>query len=392
MSKKLLCLAAAFLLALCGSAFAEGEPQPATGEEMAGLLSSVLEKALSAKPVNDPAAEEARSEDGTRFQFENVSLYASGTEITPDTPVNVIQFTDSEGDVLRSTGIDTQWIDLLAAYPLDNPDLRGTREAAVLYLRKTENGGFTFGRVLRDGQRIRAAEYGEVIPEGDLYRTVSVTYSLQDGLVTSIRVDGINPETAPAADAARAAEAYAELETLLDTDEYRAVKTSRNGTELAAFGPEDLEWNGVRFTALQPETLPGAPETELIDNEDGTWLLRCDGDGYEAVFLCGEGGSDPRILSYSILDEDAEGPRCVRLGDLFSDDYCRFRSEGNEPADSMTELLYGQAGTAPWGQAAYDYAGGEVSLRYVTEADGREVELLLRYVQNRLAEIIIHTL
>ena len=158
------------------------------------------------------------------------------------------------------------------------------------------------------------------------------------------------------------------------------------------FGPEDLEWNGVRFTALQPETLPGAPETELIDNEDGTWLLRCDGDGYEAVFLCGEGGSDPRILSYSILDEDAEGPRCVRLGDLFSDDYCRFRSEGNEPDDSMTELLYGQAGTAPWGQAAYDYAGGEVSLRYVTEADGREVELLLRYVQNRLAEIIIHTL
>ena len=89
MSKKLLCLAAAFLLALCGSAFAEGEPQPATGEEMAGLLSSVLEKALSAKPVNDPAAEEARSEDGTRFQFENVSLYASGTEITPDPPGSI---------------------------------------------------------------------------------------------------------------------------------------------------------------------------------------------------------------------------------------------------------------------------------------------------------------
>ena len=392
MSKKLLCLAMALLLALCGTAFAEDEPQPATGKEMADLLSSVLETAVSARPVNDPTADDARSEDGTRFQFENVSLYASGTEITPETPVNVIQFSDSEGDVLRSTGIDTQWIDLLAAYPLDNPELHGTREQAVLYLRKTENGGFTFGRVLRDGQRIHTAEYGEVIPEGDLYRTASVTYSLLDGLVTSIRVDGINPETAPTADAAHTEETYAELEALLNTDEYRAVKTSRVGTDLAAFGPEDLEWNGLRFTALTPETLPGAPETELIDNEDGTWLLRCDGDGYEAVFLCGEGGSDPRIVSYSILDEDAEGPRCVRLGDLFSDDYCRFRSEGGEPDENMAELLYGQEGTAPWGQAVYDYAGDEVSLRYVTEADELEVELLLKYVQNRLAEIIIHTL
>ena len=104
MSKKLLCLAMALLLALCGTAFAEDEPQPATGKEMADLLSSVLETAVSARPVNDPAADEARSEDGTRFQFENVSLYASGTEITPETPVNVIQFSDSEGDVSAPPG------------------------------------------------------------------------------------------------------------------------------------------------------------------------------------------------------------------------------------------------------------------------------------------------
>ena len=79
MSKKLLCLITALLLALCTVAFAEGEPQPATGKEMSDLLSSVLETAVSAQPINDPAADEARSEDGTRFQFENVSLYASGT-------------------------------------------------------------------------------------------------------------------------------------------------------------------------------------------------------------------------------------------------------------------------------------------------------------------------
>ena len=393
MSKKLLCLFTALLLVIIGSASAEEGPLPVTGGEMAELLSSIRESVLRAEPVNDPSAEEARSEDGTRFQYENFSLYVSGSEMTEETPVNVIQFADSEGEVLRSTGIDTQWLDLLAAYPLDNPELRGTREAAVLYLRKTEDGGFVYGRILRDGQRIQTAEYGELIPEGGSFRAVSVTYSLQDGLVTSIRADGADREAAVLTDADRAAEMYAEMEALLNTEEYRAVPVSRNGAELTVFGPEDLDFSGIRFLSLTPGTLPGEPETELMDNEDGTWLLRCDGDGYEAVFLCEKDGANPQIVSFSILDETLEGPRCVRLGDLFSDDYCRFRSENNEMAeDSITELLYGEEGTAPWGQAVYDYADDEVCLRYVAETGGAPVELLLKYVQNRLAEIILRTL
>ncbi len=392
MNKKLLCLAAALILALGAGAQAENAPQPVTGSEMADFLSSVQESVRGAETVNDPSAEEALSEDGTRFQYENVTLYRSGENPAENAPVSVIQFSDSEGEVLRTTGIDTQWLDLLAAYPLDNAELRGTRDAAVLYLRKTEKDGYVFGRVLRDGQRILTAEYGEMIPEGDRFRAVNVTYSLQDGLVTSIRVEGANPESPVLTDAGRAAEIYAEMEALLATDEYRAVRTSRNGVELEAFGPEDLAFSGIRYTALTPDTLPGEPENELIDNEDGSWLLRCDGDGYEAVFLCGAEGANPRIVSYSILDGETEGPRCVRLGDLFSDDYSRFRSENNDITDEMTELLYGQEGAAPWGQAVYDYANDEVSLRYITEADGAEVELLLKYSQNRLAEIILRTL
>ena len=60
-------------------------------------------------------------------------------------------------------------------------------------------------------------------------------------------------------------------------------------------------------------------------------------------------------------------------------------------ATSGTTTLYAQWAPITY-TISYDYAGGEVSLRYVTEADGLEVELLLKYVQNRLAEIIIHTL
>ena len=160
---------------------------------------------------------------------------------------------------------------------------------------------------------------------------------------------------------------------------------------LRPFGADDLSFGGITYTALTPDTLPGSAERELIDNGDGTWLLRCDGDGFEAVFTCDEKGENADILSYTVLDPDTEGPRGVRLGDLLSDDYCRFRSEGNEMADDMTELLYGTEDSTEWGEASFDYSAGEASLRYLTQTDSLRVELLLKYEQNILKEIILHT-
>jgi len=110
------------------------------------------------------------------------------------------------------------------------------------------------------------------------------------------------------------------------------------------------------------------------------------------VFTSDADGGNVKILSYTILDPDTEGPRCVRLGDLMSDDYCRFRSEGNEMTEEMTELLYGKEDSGEFGLARFDFDAGEASLRYVTEADGTRVELLLKYEQNLLKEIILHTI
>lgn len=388
MKKTILCLLTALVLCASGFALAEGKPEPATAEELQAFTESIRGQALGAKVLNDPSAEDAQSEDGTYFQYEVARIYAEGTALTAETPINVLVFEDSEGAVFRGTGIDSLQEEVLAAFPLDNAELEGTDEDALLYLKETADGGFLYGRLLRDGQRISALEYGEALREGDGYRFASVTYTVFNGLVSSIRVSGLNSGSG-LVDQSHRDEIFTELKELEGKDEYRAVKTSRIGTDLAPLGEEDLTIGGVFFLALTPDQLPGEPEKDLIDNEDGTWLLRCDGDGYEAVFTCDAKGENAEIQSYSILDENTEGPRAVRLGDLFSENFCRFRSEGNEMTEEMTELLYGSAGSVPRGEA--DYNPDDMSLRYITDtAGGQQVELLLRYDNAVLTEIIIH--
>ena len=390
--KKILCLLAAFTLCAAMPAAAEETAQPVTAGELAALAESVLNQALASELLNDPAAESARSEDGTLFRYENVRIYADGTELAAGTVLNALVFEDSEGPVFRGLGIDTQLADLLAVFPGDGGELAGTRDEAILYINETTGGGFVYGRVLRDGQRVSVVEYGEVLPAGEQFRRAAVTFSLLNGLVTCIRVDGLNPDGPGLMDASHADEVFAEMKELAGHDEYRAVRTSRNGLELTPFCEDDLVFDGYSYTALQPATLPGTPETELVDNEDGTWLLLCEGSGYEAVFSCDENGENAAILSFSIRDEETEGPRCVRLGDLFSEDFCRFRSGEYEMGEDMTEVLYGAEGAAPWGFASYDLTAGETSLCYTALLEnGTEVQLLLRYVDNYLTEIILQT-
>ena len=184
-----------------------------------------------------------------------------------------------------------------------------------------------------------------------------------------------------------------DFDRIMEIYEYARVPRSLDGTELEPFHEGDLDFSALSYRTAQPGIFGDNVEDMLMDNEDGTWLRRIDGDGFEAVFVTDAAGEDARLISYSILSPDLEGPRCVRLGDLFHEDYTRFRSgEGQLDEDGKTEMLYGTAGEPPYGLAEYG-DGSDMSLRYVTQTlSGRKVELLLRYQDTVLTEIILHTL
>ena len=275
MMKRILCLLTAVMLCLILPAAAEENAKVVTAAELDELLERVRAQALTEELLNDPAGEDAESEDGTFFLYEAAGFYAEGTEMTADMPVNTLVFDCDEENVLRGTGMNSRVEDVLAAFPQDNADLAGTREEAILYLRETE-AGFAYGRILRDGQWINTVEYGEVVTDGEMSCRTAVTYSLENGMVTAIRVSGLNPAGGELMDASQAEEFYNELIQLAGCEDYRAVKTSRNGLELTALDAEELVVGGVPYVTMKPGDLPGTPETEIIDNEDGTWLLRCD--------------------------------------------------------------------------------------------------------------------
>lgn len=374
-------------LTICGAAgAARAESAPITGEELAAFAAGIRELAEASEILNDPAQPEAESEDGTLLQYEFGAVYAEGPSLAEGTPIRAAQIMDSEVPGPRGITVDWTVNQVMAAVPCENMEMNGTYEAAVLYLTGTPEAGYLYGRTERDGQRISAIEYGAWDPETGT-RT-ALTLGISGDGVDFMRIEGPDGDF----DRETAAELYAEMEALTRRFAYARVPRSLDGTELEMFNEGDLDFPSLSFRTAQPENFGENVEDLLMDNEDGTWLRRIDGDGFEAVFSSDSAGGEASLISYTILSPDLEGPRCVRLGDLFHEDFTRFRSgEGETDESGLKEVLYGTVGTAPYGLAEYG-DGTEMTLRYVTPTlGGPDVEMILKYEDTALAEIILHT-
>ena len=379
----LLCAA---LLIGGGTAAAEEEAQPVTAEEIIALAEEAKALALASQPMNDPASEEASSEDGTAFQYDFGTIYADRAEMTEETKVNAVLVMSDEMSSVRGIAVSRTVNELIAAVPCANPEMYGTWESAVLYLTGTEEH-YRYGLVRREGQRISAIEYGDAdVAAG---RRIALTCQIAGDGVNTLRLDGLNEP----ADAEDLAELYAELSELKNEAEYHRYPVRGGEVEPEAFGEADLDFLFLSYLTAEPARFGENVEDALIDNGDGTFLRRIDGDGFVAVFMCDREGNDAVMVSYEILDPDMEGPRGVRLGDYFQEDYNRFPSGGGAyDEETGRENLYGSPDAAPFGTAEYG-PGDEIVLRYVTDTlDGRTVELYLHYRETQLDTILIHTL
>ena len=363
------------------------ETDPVSMSELTGFVDAVKIRAFSEQTQNDPASEEALSEDGVFFQYEFGAVYADRTEMTTDTELNAFLVMDQDIAGPRGVAVDWDVNQVMKNFPCDNPDMGGTYDRALLYLTGGPETEFGYGVVERDGQRISAMEYG--VADLTSGKRVPMTLLISGDGVNAIRMEGMTEYR----DADALTELYYELEKLGHSMAYARVPRSLDGSSLEMFQESDLDFSSLSYQTAQPEIFGNNVEDVLIDNDDGTWLRRVDGDGFSAVFTCDEDGGNAELISYTILSQDLEGPRAVRLGDLFHEDYQRFRNgEGELDAAGTIEALYGTMGQAPYGLAEYGN-GEEMTLRYVAETlSGALIELLLRYENTVLTEITLHTL
>ena len=390
MKKFLSMIIALCMLAVCGIAVAEG-PDPLTAGELEAWANGMKAVALEDEPQNDPADEESETEDGYLFQYEFAALYGDVTEMTADTRLLVAVVNESGQNGPRGISLAMSPAEVIALFPNDNPEQAGDRTGAVLYLREQPDGSTVYGRVNRDGQRISVITYGEIVPEDDGFRLATLQCFFIESLLYEMRAECFDSGAdTPLLTREDRDEMIASLKALDGKDEYIAVKTSPVGTELSEFSADDLNFSGLRFVGMTPEDLPGTPEEDMMDDDNGTYILLLDEADYEAVFRCDdEAGANARIVSFTIKGEGLEGPRGVRIGDTLHEDIQRFRSENND-SDGLDEILYGDENSVNRGVAQYSMTG-ESTLRYTTETgDGTQVVLLLRYVLNSLDEIMIY--
>ena len=401
MKKFLSMIIALCMLAMCGAAAAE-DPDPLTAGELEAWANGLKAVALEEELLNDPSDEDSETEDGYLFQYTFAALYGDQTEMTADTKLLAAVIDDSGEEEIRESNTAEQVgprgislsmspAEVIALFPNDNPEQAGDYTGAMLFLHETADGGAVYGRVDRDGQRVSTITYGEFVPENDGFRLATLQCLFTDSLLYEMRAECFDSEAdIPLLTREDRDDMIASLKALDGKDEYVAVKTSRDGTELTEFSADDLSFSGLRFLEMTPEDLPGTPEEDMMEDDDGSYILMLDEEDYDAVFRCdNEEGVNAKIVSFTIKGEGLEGPRGVRIGDKLHEDLQRFRFENNS-SDGTDEILYGDENAASFGLAQYS-VNGESTLRYTTEAgDGTQAVLLLRYTMNLLDEITIY--
>lgn len=393
MMKRMLCLLFVLtLLPVLPALAEESNADILMLEELRQWANDYKIRAIASQPLNDPYAEESYTDDGYLFVYDFATLYMDGPEMTADSVVQALVITSSEEEGLRGVSVDASAQDVLDAYYTENPDLVGNSYQALLYaMDLMPEGGYT-GILLRDGQRIQVIDYSvyeQPATGGDGYTDAGLMYTILNGSVSAIRAYGLDSRFL-AGDVSAAVEDAREL---ADEKSYSRVETSYVGTDLEPFNSEDMIFAGVNFPALTPEDAVaafGEPMEDVWLEDEGGWMRAMQFATCQATFAYDSARQNGRVKTLLIDTDLLEGPRSVRVGDLFASVYSRFRSEESENGDAgMAEILYGDGNDVTFGMLEYGEDASMI-LRYGAAAeDGVPVIMYLSFDQLYLTEILL---
>ena len=373
MMKHMIALILAAALLLCGlPSLAESAPENMTEQELRAFCAGLLTEALEMEPVTPQTDEE-----GARyFDYGDFWLYCADDQLTADSAVTAARLALG-GEIrsdMRGIGPASSLNALLAAYPLENEELRGTYEEAVLYLAGALPETVNAGYVLRTGSRVLLAVHAVYTPGAEGISVSEVTYALNRNAVDTVLI-------APGARTVSAQEAereIARLAALLQQGDY-AIYVSEDPEALAredlAFGPIDFVSDGAEqlFAAL------GQPEGDTWAEDGDGYLRILQWHGVEAIMMYDGSRQNGSLQLMRVTSQTLEGPRGLRVEDPLDGVLSRF------PRENERGILYGDGREAPYG--TYEETGSGAYVVYAAPVEEKTVLLTLLFQHDELVEI-----
>ena len=375
--KKLLVWMLALML-LVPQAFAQEEMAPLTMEELNRWTESLVSRAIGDK------LEVKQAEQGFIWEGRGYSLSAEGKDLSDDTTLTGAVIDDESIEVEGLTGPRNLIVTVAAgavldAFPNDNPDLKGSKDRAVLYLRGTLPDQVMTGVIYRNGQDISMLEYSVYTKSGDSVDKAGVVFTAQNGLVTAIRYFG--GEQVPLAEA----EQYlASLSDLQEKGEYFAYNT----VSPTPMQREDLVIGGLDFLDMTPEdaeNVLGKPvaEEKLEDSNGQTLVTK----QWNDIFITFSYKDDTFLRTESaVVHGVLQGPRGVSIGETMLMVLGRFENKA-ESLNRERVSLYGSADNAsePYGQL--DQQNGAQTLYYSVPLSDGSVLFTASFMGESLVEM-----
>lgn len=305
MNVKRICFVFVLALALCFSVAALASELSV--EEMSAWVDDVLRRTVGVQPINAPVGEESLTEDGYAFLYDFATLYYDRPELSAQSRLQAVSVTGDQFAAPRGIILGSPQEQLLSAYAQQNPWLMGDGLFAALSRvnRLPQEALWSWAQLDESGNPVQLqcavhAKTGE-----DRYTDAGLLFDLEGGLVTGIRVYGLDRTIS-----------LTEAEENLKAVE--AVQLAISGDAgAAAFSESDFAFSGLDVRTLNIEALEKVlgekAHTETIA-DGGESMITAE---WEGVYFSGNSLGEMDVLS--VTTDRIAGPRGIRTGDELSE-------------------------------------------------------------------------
>ena len=390
MMKKMLCLVLCVLLLPVAALAADSTAAMLTYQELTGWAEDYIARAKASAPLNDPS--QHLTPDGYEYVYDFATLYGDTPQMSADTVISAVVILSDEENGPRNVNVGNNMSVAVDAYYNENPNLLGTKDAAVLYAIDQLPEAAQWGQVLRDGPRVRTIQYGvheQYATGGEGYTAAGVIYTMSENTVSALPVYGLNSRID--LDTVNGV-MYNVMLTALEKS-YAQVPFSYDGAALAKFSAEDMIFSGLDFLNMTPdkaiEVLGSPLSDDWADNgEDGDFRVQVF-NSCEMIYLYNKDHTEGHLYMLVISGDEVEGPRAVRIGDSFASVYNRFRNGEGEYQDDGSEVLYGTEDAGEFGKATYGWDASATARYGFQLEDGRRVVLEMTFTVMECTEIMM---